>query len=158
MLLPKGDAPNPRASQRLKFRCSEQRLLPCAVRPAHRRNATLSVATITECSSVLTHRERRLCVLLLLANGYSSKEIARMLDGTKRGIDNDVGWWQDRLDARSRSQVAAIAVARGILSGDDLSFDGSEAMLANFRRRHAGDAHAFERGSQLWQALHRFSS
>ncbi len=118
----------------------------------------MTVATIADCSSVLTHRERRLCVLLLLANGYSSKEIAKLLDSTKRGIDNDVGWWQDRLDARSRSQVAAIAVARGILRADDLCFDGSGAMLTAFRRRHAGDAHAFERGSQLWQSLPRFSS
>ncbi len=115
----------------------------------------MSAATISECSSVLTHRERRLCVLLLLANGYSSKEIARILDGTKRGVDNDVGWWQDRLDARTRSQVAAIAVARAILSPDDLSFDGSEAMLARFLQRHADEAHAFERGSQLWRSLYR---
>ncbi len=91
---------------------------------------------------------------MLLANGYSSKEIATMLDSTKRGVDNDVGWWQDRLDARSRSQVAAIAVARGILLPQDLAYDGSETMLALFLTRHGDDARE-RRANETWRSLYR---
>ncbi len=94
---------------------------------------------------------------MLLANGYSSKEIAGILAGTKRGVDNDVGWWQDRLDARSRSQVAAIAVARGILLPEDLLFDGREATLLEFRRRHEGDGHDRRQGD-FWGSSYRFTS
>lgn len=139
--------------------CTCDRLEPsCAILANASKERDLSTVLDSECSRISTHRERRLCVLMLLANGYSSKEIAAMLDGTKRGIDNDVGWWQDRLDARSRSQVAAIAVARGILSADDLCFDGSETMLAHFRNRHVNATLPSELGDRLWRTLYRLTS
>lgn len=83
-------------------------------------------------TNVSGHHRRRLLVLLLLANGFSSREIARLADLKKRIVDNDAAWWQDRLNAKSRAQAAALAVVRGLLDNDDLGFDGSEAELRRF--------------------------
>ncbi len=121
------------------------------------RKIRLPAVLTSECKEILTHRERRLCVLMLLANGYSSREIAGILDSTKRGVDNDVGWWQDRLDARSRSQVAAMAVARSILLPEDLLFDGTQSALREFRRRHESDCDDGQQGHP-WRSFYRFTS
>ena len=64
-------------------------------------------------ADVLSERERT--VLRLVAEGQSSKQIARSLSITERTVKFHVGSIMNKLGADSRAQAVALAVQRGLL-------------------------------------------
>ena len=61
----------------------------------------------------LTHRELR--VVRLLADGYSTAEIARELAYSERTIKNSIHDLTTRLQLRNRSHAVAFAVRQGLI-------------------------------------------
>jgi two-component system, NarL family, response regulator DevR len=70
-------------------------------------------AYVDEAPPVLEPRARR--VLELLADGYSTREIAELMSYSERTIKKLITTLQDRFDARTRAHVVAQAVRRGLI-------------------------------------------
>ena len=68
-------------------------------------------------SDSLTARE--LAVLVLVAQGYSDKEIARSLSMARCTVSNHVSVVLLKLHAKNRAEAAARAVARAIVPAPD---------------------------------------
>lgn len=68
-----------------------------------------------ETKELPTLTERELLVLQLLARGYSSKQIAQVLQTTPKAVDLTIERATHRLGAHHRAQAVAIAIRRGLL-------------------------------------------
>jgi DNA-binding NarL/FixJ family response regulator len=62
---------------------------------------------------VLQERDRR--ILEYMADGYSTREIAAQLSYSERTIKKVITGLQERLAARTRAQIVALAIRRGLI-------------------------------------------
>jgi DNA-binding CsgD family transcriptional regulator len=58
---------------------------------------------------------RELRLIELIADGYSTREIAELMSYSERTIKKLITGLEDRLDARSRPQMVAQAIRRGLI-------------------------------------------
>ncbi len=78
---------------------------------------------------------RRMCVLLGIVNGFSSRVIADFFTISKRQIDDDALWWQSKLHAQNRSELTKIALQLHLFDERELRFDGSQDQIDAFYER-----------------------
>jgi DNA-binding NarL/FixJ family response regulator len=64
----------------------------------------------------ITLNNRELTALQLLARGYTSKQIAPLLDTTAKAIDMTIERSRRRLGAITRAQAVAMAIRRGLIT------------------------------------------
>ncbi len=82
----------------------------CAITTAR---AIASEAVSRTDASPLTPRERE--IVVLVAQGLTSRQIAEQLVVTERTVDTHLEHVRDKLGVRSRAQITAWAAASGIL-------------------------------------------
>ncbi|MBV1692498.1 helix-turn-helix transcriptional regulator [Novosphingobium sp. G106] len=68
--------------------------------------------------TVLTNREFE--ILVLLANGFSSKEVALRCGITARTVETYLSKMRLKLGARNATNLVALALRAGLLSEDDM--------------------------------------